>query len=303
MSLWDCKLSVNLFLCGSLGETGTGKELICRAIHHRSRRGSSPLVKLNCAAIPSGLVESELFGHEKGAFTGAISRKLGRFELAHGGTIFLDEIGDIPLELQPKLLRILQEREFERVGGTRSIKVDTRLIAATHRNLEKAVSEGTFREDLFYRLNVFPITLPPLRARLEDIPLLTRFFVDRVCGRYGWPRCEVTETAMQRLETYTWPGNVRELENVVERAIILSRGQTVESAHIHVGEVRIHGENRPIRPLKEAEREHILSALDATHWKVSGSGGAAELLDVKPTTLEARMKMLNIVRKPPQIPS
>ena len=194
-----------------LGETGTGKELICRAIHHRSRRGSSPLVKLNCAAIPSGLVESELFGHEKGAFTGAISRKLGRFELAHGGTIFLDEIGDIPLELQPKLLRILQEREFERVGGTRSIKVDTRLIAATHRNLEKAVSEGTFREDLFYRLNVFPITLPPLRARPEDIPLLTRFFVDRVCGRYGWPRCEVTETAMQRLETYTWPGNVREL--------------------------------------------------------------------------------------------
>ena len=230
-----------------LGETGTGKELICRAIHHRSRRGSSPLVKLNCAAIPSGLVESELFGHEKGAFTGAISRKLGRFELAHGGTIFLDEIGDIPLELQPKLLRILQEREFERVGGTRSIKVDTRLIAATHRNLEKAVSEGTFREDLFYGSMCFPSCFPPLRARPEDIPLLTRFFVDRVCGRYGWPRCEVTETAMQRLETYTWPGNVRELENVVERAIILSCGQTVESAHIHVGEVRTHGENRPIR--------------------------------------------------------
>ena len=286
-----------------LGETGTGKELICRAIHHRSRRGSSPLVKLNCAAIPSGLVESELFGHEKGAFTGAISRKLGRFELAHGGTIFLDEIGDIPLELQPKLLRILQEQEFERVGGTRSIKIDTRLIAATHRNLEKAVSEGTFREDLFYRLNVFPITLPPLRARTEDIPLLTRFFVDRVCGRYGWPPCEVTQTAMQRLVAYPWPGNVRELENVVERAIILSRGQTVESAHIHVGEVRSREENHPIRPLKEAEREHILSALDATQWKVSGPGGAAELLDVKPTTLEARMKMLNIVRNPPQIPS
>ena len=288
---------------GLLGETGTGKELICRAIHHRSRRGSAPLVKLNCAAIPSGLVESELFGHEKGAFTGATSRKLGRFELAHGGTIFLDEIGDIPLELQPKLLRILQEREFERVGGTRSIKVDTRLIAATHRNLEKAVSEGTFREDLFYRLNVFPITLPPLRARTDDTPLLTRFFVDRVCGRYGWPPCEVTETAMRRLVTYPWPGNVRELENVVERAIILSRGQTVESTHIHVDEVRSHEESHLIRPLKEAEREHILSALDATHWKVSGPGGAAELLDVKPTTLEARMKLLNIVRNPPQIPS
>ena len=272
-----------------LGETGTGKELICRAIHHRSRRGSSPLVKLNCAAIPSGLVESELFGHEKGAFTGAISRKLGRFELAHDGTIFLDEIGDIPLELQPKLLRILQEREFERVGGTRSIKVDTRLIAATHRNLEKAVSEGTFREDLFYRLNVFPITLPPLRARKEDIPLLTRFFVDRVCARYGWPPCEVTETAMQRLVTYTWPGNVRELENVMERAIILSRGQTVEGAHIHVSELKSHEVNRPIGSLKEAEREHILSALETTQWKVSGPGGAAELLDVKPTTLEARM--------------
>ena len=286
-----------------LGETGTGKELICRAIHHRSHRDSSPLVKLNCAAIPSGLVESELFGHEKGAFTGAISRRLGRFELAHGGTIFLDEIGDIPLELQPKLLRILQERRFERVGGTRSIKVDTRVITATHRNLEKAVSEGTFREDLFYRLNVFPITLPPLRARREDIPLLTQFFIDRVCGRYGWPPCEVTKTAMQRLVTYPWPGNVRELENIVERAIILSRGQTVESAHIHVGEVRSHEKNHPIRPLIEAEREHILSALDATQWKVSGPGGAAELLDVKPTTLEARMKKLNIVRKPPRIPS
>ena len=286
-----------------LGETGTGKELICRAIHHRSRRGSSPLVKLNCAAIPSGLVESELFGHEKGAFTGAISRKFGRFELAHRGTIFLDEIGDIPLELQPKILRVLQEWEFERVGGTRSIKVDTRLIAATHRNLEKAVSERTFREDLFYRLNVFPITLPPLRARAEDIPLLTRFFANRVCGRYGWPPCEVTETAMQRLVTYPWPGNVRELENVVERAIILSRGQTIESAHIHVGEVSSHEENHPIRRLKEAEREHILSALDATKWKVSGPGGAAELLDVKPTTLEARMKKLNIVRNDPQTSS
>ena len=283
-----------------LGETGTGKELICRAIHHRSRRGSSPLVKLNCAAIPAGLVESELFGHEKGAFTGAISRKLGRFELAHEGTIFLDEIGDIPPELQPKLLRILQEQEFERVGGVRSIKVDTRLIAATHRNLEQAVSDGAFREDLFYRLNVFPITLPPLRSRTEDIPLLARFFVDRVCGRYGWPPCEVTPTAMQSLAAYSWPGNVRELENVVERAIILSRGQDVESAHIHIGEVRNHDEPPGIRSLKEAEREHILAALEATQWKVSGPEGAAELLDVKPTTLEARMKMLNIVRNPPK---
>jgi formate hydrogenlyase transcriptional activator len=280
-----------------LGETGTGKELICRAIHHLSRRSAAPLVKLNCAAIPSGLIESELFGHEKGAFTGAVAQKQGRFELAHGGTIFLDEIGDIPLETQPKLLRLLQEQEFERVGGTRTIKVDVRVIAATHRNLEEMVQKGQFREDLFYRLNVFPLSLPPLRERLEDVPILAQLFVHRVCSRWGRPPCAISEAALQHLLAYSWPGNVRELENLIERAVILCGGQNIDREHVQVGSAAAPATTPgPIRTLQEVERDHILAALQESGGRVSGKGGAAELLDLKPTTLEARMKKLGIER-------
>ena len=280
-----------------LGETGTGKELVCRAIHHQSPRSGEPLVKLNCAAIPSGLIESELFGHEKGAFTGAIAQKRGRFELAHEGTIFLDEIGDIPLETQPKLLRLLQEQEFERVGGSRTIQVDVRVIAATHRDLAQMVEESAFREDLFYRLNVFPVHLPPLRRRPEDIPLLARYFAQRVCARLGRPAAEFSDAATERLTAYEWPGNVRELENIVERAVILCGGGTIDREHVQV-ESRdapaAEDTAEEIRPLQEMEREHIVAALRATQGKVSGRGGAAERLGLKPSTLDSRIKKLGI---------
>ncbi len=279
-----------------LGETGTGKELICRAIHHTSPRRDKPLTTLNCAAIPSGLVESELFGHEKGAFTGAIAQKRGKFELAHGGTIFLDEIGDIPLETQPKLLRVLQEQKFERLGGTRTIRVDTRVIAATHRDLPQMVKDGKFREDLFYRLNVFPINLPPLRQRKEDVPLLANYFAHRASIRLGKPECTISDAASDRLLAYSWPGNVRELENIVERAVILCRGTSIESEHICVQTAPLPESQDQIRTLQQAERDHILAALRAVGWKVSSRGGAAELLGLRPTTLEARMKKLGIVR-------
>ncbi len=278
------------------GETGTGKELVCRAIHHLSPRSAKPLVKLNCAAIPPGLVESELFGHEKGAFTGAISQKQGRFELAHGGTIFLDEIGDLPLEAQTKLLRVLEEQAFERVGGTRTIKIDTRVIAATHRDLEKMVKENEFRQDLFYRLNVFPVTLPPLRERVEDIPLLANYFVRRVCSRLGRPPCVLTDGAMKRLKDYSWPGNVRELENIIERSIILCGGRSIDQEHIQVEAGQQEDTERKIRPMSDVEKGHIIEALKAANGKVSGGGGAAELLGLKPTTLESRMKKLGIDR-------
>ena len=279
-----------------LGETGTGKELVCRAIHHLSQRSDKPLIKLNCAAISSGLIESELFGHEKGSFTGAIAQKRGRFELAHEGTIFLDEIGDIPLETQPKLLRLLQEQEFERVGGNRTIQVDVRVITATHRSLEEMVREGQFREDLFYRLNVFPLHLPPLRQRREDIPLLARYFAQRICARQGRPACELSEGAVQRLLDYPWPGNVRELENIIERAVILCRGQTIEYEHVQVETGTPSGGEgeEQIKTLREIEREHIIAALRATGGKVSGRGGAAESLGLKPSTLDSRMKRLDI---------
>lgn len=277
-----------------LGETGTGKELICRAIHHTSERCSSPLVKINCAAIPSGLIESELFGHEKGAFTGAIGQKRGRFELAHEGTIFLDEVGDLPLETQPKLLRLLQEQEFERVGGTRTLQVNVRIIAATHRNLEGMVKRGEFREDLFYRLNVFPIHVPSLRERKEDIPLLSEFFGRRICERYGRPPCTFSDEAVDRLQSYSWPGNVRELENIIERAAILSKGQVIEVQHIQVTDDPHPEVAGGIRSLNDMEREHIIAALRACHGKVSGAGGAAELLDMKPSTLDSRLRKLRI---------
>ena len=279
-----------------LGETGTGKELICRAIHHLSARNTMPLIKLNCATIPPGLVESELFGHERGAFTGAISRKQGRFELAHGGTIFLDEIGDLPLETQAKLLRVLEDQAFERVGGTRTVKVDTRVIAATHRDLEQMVRDGCFREDLFYRLNVFPVTIPPLRKRKEDISLLAHYFVRRACARLGRPPCGINDRALQRLLAYPWPGNVRELENIIDRAVILCGGGTIDRQHVQVEVGAPSAARGQIPSLQEVERGHILVALRAASWKVSGKGGAAELLGLKPTTLQSRMQKLGIRR-------
>ena len=273
-----------------LGESGTGKELICRALHHQSPRSAEPLIKLNCAAIPSGLIESELFGHEKGAFTGAVAQKRGRFELAHEGTIFLDEIGDLPLETQPKLLRLLQDQEFERVGGTRTIEVNVRVVAATHRNLEEMVREGDFREDLFYRLNVFPIRLPPLRERPEDIPLLAAYFAHKACAAMGKSTGKISDHALRRLQGYPWPGNVRELQNIMERGVILSQGMDLEAEHIQVEPVASATDNPGIQTLQEIEKNHIVNALRAAKGKVSGRGGAAELLGLKPTTLGSRMK-------------
>jgi formate hydrogenlyase transcriptional activator len=283
------------------GETGTGKELIARAVHELSPRKGRTFVKLNCAAIPTGLLESELFGHEKGAFTGAISQKIGRFELANQGTLFLDEVGDIPLELQPKLLRVLQEQEFERLGSTRTIKVNVRLVAATNQDLSKMVAEGRFRNDLYYRLNVFPLLLPPLRERPDDIPRLVRHFTQRFARRMG-KRIETVSTAvMEALARYPWPGNVRELQNVIERAVILSQGSTlmVSFADLQVGPgqgaTAATVRTAPVK-LIEAEREHILSALAATGWVVGGAKGAATRLGMKRSTLQKKMLKLGICR-------
>jgi PAS domain S-box-containing protein len=277
------------------GETGTGKELIARAIHDISSRKNRPLVKVNCAALPSDLIESDLFGHEKGAFTGALTQKIGRFELADGGTIFLDEIGDIPKELQVKLLRVLQEGEFERVGNPNTIKVDVRVIAATNRELEKMVAAGDFREDLFYRLNVFPINLPPLRKRKDDIPMLVKHFIQKYNAKIGRMVQTITKSAMNTLQSYHWPGNVRELENIIERALVISQGTKLELGNWFS---RLESEDNPnhILSIQDLERKHILKVLDLTSWRVSGKGGAAEILDLKPTTLEARMKKLGIKR-------
>ena len=279
------------------GETGTGKELIVRAIHGLSLRKDKLLVKVNCAALPAGVIESELFGHEKGAFTGALTRKAGRFELAHGGTLFLDEVGDLPLELQAKLLRVLQDGEFERVGGTQTLKVNVRLIAATNRDLERAVGEERFRADLFYRLNVFPIVVPPLRKRLQDVPRLARHFVMLYASKMGKHVGTLGDDVLDRLTAYSWPGNVRELQNVIERAVILSpKGRFVlgEFAPAPAG-----GDARQeARRLEEVERRHILTVLEETGWRVSGDRGAARILDLKRTTLEARMKKLGIHRNP-----
>ena len=277
-----------------LGETGTGKELIARAIHELSPRCERTFVKLNCAAIPTGLLESELFGHEKGAFTGAIALKVGRFELAHQGTLFLDEVGDIPLELQPKLLRALQEREFERLGGTRSIRVDVRVVAATNRDLAAMVSEREFRGDLYYRLNVFPIVIPPLRERPEDIPLLVRYFTQKHSRQLDRRIESIPAEAMEALMRYTWPGNVRELENFVERAVILSTGRVLRVA---LSELRASAEAAAAGlTLEDAEREHILRVLRETNWRLGGAGGAAERLGMKRTTVQSRMKKLGIRR-------
>jgi PAS domain S-box-containing protein len=299
------------------GETGTGKELIARAIHSGSRRADKPFIKLNCAALPAGLVESELFGHERGAFSGAIQRRTGRFELAHHGTIFLDEIGEMPLEVQAKLLRVLQEREFERVGSSQTTRVDVRIVAASNRDLAKAMGAGEFRQDLYYRLNVFPVTLPPLRERSEDIPLLIRFFVQKYAPRVGRRIDSIEPETVQRLLAYPWPGNIRELENLIERALILA-----DSSVLHV-EPEILGGSSVLRSAKdstpasappqsttqpdapmtdsdatlvEVQREHILQVLRATGWVIEGERGAAMRLGIKPATLRFRMKKFGICR-------
>jgi formate hydrogenlyase transcriptional activator len=278
------------------GETGTGKELIARAIHELSPRHNRNLVKLNCAAIPAGLLESELFGHERGAFTGALMQKKGRFELADGGSLFLDEIGDISLELQPKLLRAVQEQEFERLGSTRTIEVNVRIIAATHRDLPAMIRDGKFREDLFYRLNVFPIEIPPLRERRDDIPLLVNYFVSTLSRRMGKQIESVPEHAMDALVSADWPGNVRELENFIARCVILTQGDDLNVPHAELKKT-LH---RPIISVasrfEETERQVIIDALKAARGRISGKGGAAEHLGLKRTTLQNKMYKLLISR-------
>jgi formate hydrogenlyase transcriptional activator len=277
------------------GETGTGKELIARAIHNISSRCGRPFVKINCAAIPLDLLESELFGHEKGAFTGAIAQKLGRFEMADKGTLFLDEIGDIPPALQPKLLRVLQEQQFERLGGSRTHQVDVRLVAATHRNLPEMTERGEFRSDLYYRLNVFPIFLPSLRARREDIPLLVEHFVELSIRRTGRPIDYIPQETMDALRSYHWPGNIRELQNLIERAVILSNDGVLPNP-LPIAEMGDRSISRPPSTLKEIERELILRALEDHGWMVGGSNGAAAKLGVKRTTLIAKMQKFGLSR-------
>jgi len=298
-----------------VGETGTGKELIARAIHSCSSRWNSPLVEVNCAALPDGFVDSRLFGHEKGAFTGAMGRRMGRFELANGGSVFLDEIGEMSAEVQVKLLRVLQEHDIERLGGHSPIKVDVRVIAATNRDLQRAVARGTFREDLYYRLNVFPLRVPPLRERMEDIPLLVRYFLQRYTTRIGREIVRVPDDVMCRLTEYSWPGNVRELENVIERAVIVSKGAELRlpaesltppapcvaatdgSATFLKRPLRIY-DNAQTEPmtLEQIERNHIIFVLDRTGWRIEGGNGAALILNLKPSTLRSRMKKLGISR-------
>jgi formate hydrogenlyase transcriptional activator len=301
-----------------LGETGTGKELIARAIHNLSPRRERTFVKVNCAAIPAGLLESELFGHERGAFTGALAQKIGRFEFADKGTLFLDEVGDLPLELQPKLLRVLQEQEFERLGSNRSLRVDVRVVAATNGDLARLVEEKKFRSDLYYRLNVFPIVIPPLRDRPEDVPLLVRYFVQKISRRQNKTVEYVPSDVMEALANYSWPGNVRELENLIERAVLLSPGKELQvpvaelkashssfapsssensgSSSPFLDSVTLAASAGSLATLEETQRHHILRALRQTQWRISGPSGAAKLLNIKRTTLQARMRKLGIKR-------
>ena len=282
-----------------MGESGTGKELIARAVHNISNRNKKPLVKVNCATLPANLIESELFGHERGAFTGAMERKIGRFELADGGTIFLDEIGELPLELQAKFLRVLQEGEFERLGNPRTMKVNVRVVAATNRNLETAIQKKEFREDLYYKLNVFPIICPPLRDRKEDIPMLVNHFCKKYEGRIGKKITAIPDRVMDTLIEYDWPGNIRELENIIERGLILSRDNQLQFGEWLPMNKTAKGDTTPTvsQTLEDAEKSHILTTLQKTNWKVSGENGAAKLLGLNPTTLEAKMKKLGIVRQ------
>jgi formate hydrogenlyase transcriptional activator len=278
-----------------LGETGTGKELVARAIHNLSSRKEHAFVKVNCAAIPLGLLESELFGHEKGAFTGAIARKVGRFELAHQGTVFLDEVGDIPLELQPKLLRVLQEQEFERLGSAHTTRVDVRLVAATSRDLTQMIAENKFRSDLYYRLNVFPIATPPLRERPEDIPLLVRHFVEKYATLMDRKIETIPPEAMEALTRYHWPGNIRELQNFIERTVILSPGKVLRAP---LSELKQPVAEAPAQgsTLEQVERDHILRALQETRWVIGGPHGAAARLGLKRTSLVFKMQKLGITR-------
>jgi formate hydrogenlyase transcriptional activator len=285
------------------GETGTGKELIARALHDLSPRYDRPLAKINCAAIPAGLLESELFGYERGAFTGAVARKAGRFEVAHQGTLFLDEVADFPPELQPKLLRVLQEKEFERLGSNQTQKTNVRLVAATSRNLAQMVADRQFRNDLYYRLNVFPIRMPALRERLEDIPLLVQHFVNKYAGQMHKEIDSVAPGVMDSFKNYNWPGNIRELENYIERSVILSPGNVLRPPMTELEQPprppsnSIPGEQSKSTTLEECEREHILRALNETRWLVGGPSGAATRLGVKRTTLIWKMKKLGIKRK------
>jgi len=284
-----------------LGETGTGKELIARAIHSGSRRKDKPMIKVNCAALPAGLVESELFGHEKGSFTGAIDRRIGKFELADNSTIFLDEIGELPPELQAKLLRAIQEKEIERIGGRTTIRTDARIIAATNRRLQEEVDAGRFRTDLYYRLNVFPVYLPPLRERREDIPALTAHFIAKYARRSGKKIAGISPAALRQMSVYHWPGNIRELEHLVERSILMTQGPIIREVHLPVDNkdngVTEQPETTTIKSLEENERDHILSVLRKTKGRIRGKGGAAEILKLPPTTLHSRMKKLGITKK------
>ncbi|HEX8529239.1 MAG TPA: sigma 54-interacting transcriptional regulator, partial [Cytophagales bacterium] len=320
-----------------LGETGTGKELIARAVHNRSTRRDKALIKVNCAALPPQLIESELFGHEKGAFTGATDKRIGKFELAHGGTIFLDEIGELPLELQPKLLRVLQEREIERVGGKGPIPADVRIIAATNRNLQLEVAQGRFRADLFYRLNVFPVKLPPLRERKEDLLPLSEYFLARIAKKLGKKISGLSDASLRQMYQYAWPGNIRELEHLLERAAIMAATPEVSlvepllaeppaaaaapvaspgGSYVPVGGAAPSGFASPasfapsvgfappaglapaveVKPYEQAERDNIMAALRLSNYRIRGKGGAAELLNIKPTTLEAKMARMGIHR-------
>jgi formate hydrogenlyase transcriptional activator len=277
------------------GETGTGKELLARAVHDRSRRKDRPLIKVNCGSIPSGLVESELFGHEKGAFTGATQRRIGRFELANGGTIFLDEVTELPMDMQVKLLRVLQEGEFERVGSSQTLKVDVRVIAATNRNLHEVTRNGAFRSDLFYRLNVFPLEVPALRERKADIPLLVSFFLSKFAKKLGKEVRGVSQKSMESLVKYDWPGNIRELQNVVERAVVLANGPIIQIDDSMLRSAGAVGEPT-LQTLENVERSHIMRALNETNWVVHGKKGAAEILGINPSTLRSRMAKLGITK-------
>ena len=278
------------------GETGTGKEMVARAVHGASYLKHMPLVKVNCAALAANFIESELFGHEKGAFTGAIGKRIGRFELAQGGTIFLDEIGELPLDLQVKLLRFLQEGEFERLGSSKTIKVDVRVIAATNRDLRAEVEKGNFREDLLFRLNVFPITVPPLRERKDDIPLLVNYFVQRFCKRLGKKITSVSQGVMRTLMDHSWPGNIRELANVIERSVISTKGETFKSVEGMDSATASNGSGIATATLEQVERDYISQILKSTDWKIEGKGGAARILGLNPSTLRTRMQKLGIWR-------
>ncbi|MEO0903047.1 MAG: sigma 54-interacting transcriptional regulator, partial [Bacteroidota bacterium] len=279
------------------GESGTGKELLARAVHDNSQRKEKPLIKVNAATLPSELIESELFGHKKGAFTGATEDKVGKFSLADGGTIFLDEIGELPLDLQPKLLRVLQEGEFDRLGGTKTIKVNVRIVAATNRDLEKMVKEGKFREDLFYRLNVFPIHNMPLRERKDDIPLLAQYFLEKYSAKAGKAFKRLSKKTIASLMNYNFPGNIRELENLIERAVIIEKGTTLNPGKWIPSTNGVSELKEDFKPFEAMQREYIVKVLDKTNWRVSGPKGAAAILDMKDKTLFAKMKRLGIEKQ------